>query len=282
MSGLTRKKIKVRSKSGKTYQRSVMVKAGEQVKRFVSKHKRKLVAGAIVGGVGLAAAISAKRSMDRAATAHAHATAEAVAKAAGAWGRAAAASTHARTKVEHAKAEQSKVSEEISRVERAMRDLSNQVHARLHGRHDISDLRQARRAATQQYNDSIIAGLKTDNQRKDSAKRSGHFTEWVRPGWSDGSVSHPAQSYNIPTHRLGAGTSPPNAAGQSDPRPTAEQRRHLNVLGHQFDRSQERLSSASGERYRSAWASGHQGVLRLGSGQVSAPKKSRSSGRKRS
>lgn len=208
MSGLTRKKIKVRSKSGKTYQRSVMVRAGESVKRFVSKHKRKLVAGAVVGGIGLAAAISAKRSMDRAATAHAHATAEAVAKAAGAWGRAAAASTHARTKVEHAKAEQSKVSEEISRVERAMRDLSNQVHARLHGRHDISDLRQARRAATQQSNDSIMAGLRTDNQRKDSARRSGHFTEWVRPAWSNGSVSHPEQSYNIPTHRLGSGQAP--------------------------------------------------------------------------
>jgi hypothetical protein len=202
--GLTRKKITVKGKRG-TYQRSVMVRAGESAKRFVSKHKRKLVAGAVVGGIGLAAAISAKRSMDRAAAAHAHATAEAVAKAAGAWGRAAAASTHARTKVEHAKAEQSKVSEEISRVERAMRDLSNRVHARLHGRHDISDLRQARRAATQQYTDSVMSGLRTDNQRKDSARRSGHFTAWTRPGWSDGSVSHPEQSYDIPTHRLGSG-----------------------------------------------------------------------------
>ena len=49
MAGLTRKKVKVRSKSGKVYQRSVMVRAGDAVKRvgrFVSKHKGTIAAGA--------------------------------------------------------------------------------------------------------------------------------------------------------------------------------------------------------------------------------------------
>jgi hypothetical protein len=46
---LTKKKITVRSKSGKTFQRSVMVRAGDAVKRvgrFVSKHKGAIAAGA--------------------------------------------------------------------------------------------------------------------------------------------------------------------------------------------------------------------------------------------
>lgn len=60
---LTRKKITVRGKSGKTFQRSVMVRAGEAVKRtagrvgrFVNKHKGKIaaVAGAAALAGGLA------------------------------------------------------------------------------------------------------------------------------------------------------------------------------------------------------------------------------------
>lgn len=60
---LTKKKITVRSKSGKTFQRSVMVRAGEAVKRtagkvgrFVNKHKGKIaaVAGAAALAGGLA------------------------------------------------------------------------------------------------------------------------------------------------------------------------------------------------------------------------------------
>jgi hypothetical protein len=51
MSGLTRKKIKVRSKSGKTYQRSMLVRATDTIKR----HSGKLLAGAaLVGGAALA------------------------------------------------------------------------------------------------------------------------------------------------------------------------------------------------------------------------------------
>ena len=46
MSGLTRKKIRVRSKSGKTYQRSVMVRATDAIKR----HGGKLLAGAALAG----------------------------------------------------------------------------------------------------------------------------------------------------------------------------------------------------------------------------------------
>ena len=60
---LTRKKITVRGKNGKTFQRSVMVRAGEAVKRtagkvakFVGKHKGKIAgAAALIGGVALAA-----------------------------------------------------------------------------------------------------------------------------------------------------------------------------------------------------------------------------------
>lgn len=60
---LTRKKITVRGKNGKTFQRSVMVRAGEAVKRtagrvgrFVNKHKGKIaaVAGAAALAGGLA------------------------------------------------------------------------------------------------------------------------------------------------------------------------------------------------------------------------------------
>ena len=58
MAGLVRKKITVRGKSGKTFQRSVMVRAGEAVKRtagkvgrFVNKHK-----GKIAGAAALASA----------------------------------------------------------------------------------------------------------------------------------------------------------------------------------------------------------------------------------
>lgn len=59
MAGLVRKKITVRGKKG-TYQRSVMVRAGEAVKRtagkvakFVGKHKGKIAAG--VGAAALTA-----------------------------------------------------------------------------------------------------------------------------------------------------------------------------------------------------------------------------------
>jgi hypothetical protein len=62
MAGLVRKKVTVRGKSGKTFQRSVMVRAGETVKRtagkvgkFVSKHKGKIAAAAAIGAGLLAA-----------------------------------------------------------------------------------------------------------------------------------------------------------------------------------------------------------------------------------
>ena len=63
---LTRKKITVRGKSGKTFQRSVMVRAGEAVKRtagkvakFVGKHKGKIAAGvALAGAAGIGLALN--------------------------------------------------------------------------------------------------------------------------------------------------------------------------------------------------------------------------------
>ena len=57
MAGLVRKKVTVRGKSGKTFQRSVMVRAGEAVKRtagkvgrFVNKHKGKIAGAAALAG----------------------------------------------------------------------------------------------------------------------------------------------------------------------------------------------------------------------------------------
>ena len=62
MAGLVRKKITVRGKSGKTFQRSVMVRAGEAVKRtaskvgkFVGRHKGKIAAAAAISAGLLAA-----------------------------------------------------------------------------------------------------------------------------------------------------------------------------------------------------------------------------------
>lgn len=55
MAGLVRKKITVRGKSGKTFQRSVMVRAGEAVRRagsFLNRHKGKIALG--IGAAALA------------------------------------------------------------------------------------------------------------------------------------------------------------------------------------------------------------------------------------
>lgn len=67
MAGLTRKKIKVRSKKGKTYMRSVMVKQQEPMTlgRFMKKHGAKWVglnmaAGSGMGIGGVAAAHATK------------------------------------------------------------------------------------------------------------------------------------------------------------------------------------------------------------------------------
>lgn len=53
--GLTRRQVTVRTKHGKSYKRSMLVRAGEQVRRFVSKHKGKLAVGAGVAALGLGA-----------------------------------------------------------------------------------------------------------------------------------------------------------------------------------------------------------------------------------
>lgn len=68
MAGLVRKKVTVRGKKG-TYQRSVMVRAGEAVKRtagkvakFVGKHKGKIAAGVGAAALGAGAlALAHKR-----------------------------------------------------------------------------------------------------------------------------------------------------------------------------------------------------------------------------
>lgn len=203
--GLTRKKITVRSKQGKTYQRSVMVRAGESIKRtagavgrFVNKHKGKIVAGAAVGGLALAATIAHKRSADRVAAAHAHATSEAAARAAQSW--ASAATAGARVKVDYAREARRKVSEDISR-------------------HDIRDLRRARAEAFDENQKrewrSATVNARVDRQRAYSAIRSGHVSSGFRPGWQHGRVVIPGKVYEIPTHRLESGL--PDQSSQSRP-----------------------------------------------------------------
>jgi hypothetical protein len=68
MSGLTRRKVTVKGKRG-TYQRSVMVKAGEKMRRFLGAHKKKIaVAGAVALAGGLAYAhhrAGVKQAWDR-------------------------------------------------------------------------------------------------------------------------------------------------------------------------------------------------------------------------
>ena len=49
--GLTRKKIKVRSKSGKVYQRSVMVESGNGAKSMLKKHGLATFSAGVVGGL---------------------------------------------------------------------------------------------------------------------------------------------------------------------------------------------------------------------------------------
>ena len=65
MAGLTRKKVTVRTKRGKTYQRSVMVRAGEAVRRagsFLNRHKGKIAAGVGAAALGAGAlALAHKR-----------------------------------------------------------------------------------------------------------------------------------------------------------------------------------------------------------------------------
>lgn len=222
--GLTRKKITVRSKQGKTYQRSVMVRAGESIKRtagavgrFVNKHKGKIVAGAAVGGLALAATIAHKRSADRVAAAHAHATSEAAARAAQSW--ASAATAGARVKVDYAREARRKVSEDISRAEQAAGHIRNQLNVLLHGKHDIRDLRRARAEAFDENRKREWRSATVNAQvawwRAYSAIRSGHVSEGFRPGWQHGRVVIPGKVYEIPTHRLESGL--PDQSSQSRP-----------------------------------------------------------------
>lgn len=203
MSGLTRKKIKVRSKSGKTYQRSVLVRAGEKVGRFVNKHKGKIAiaaGAAVVGGLALASHMAHKRRVSdairTAAASHVQGSVRHAAK---------AATQNIRMNVEYVKAARDKMREDISHIERRTENLRNQINAKLHGQHDISPQRKARDAVQAQSIRSSVGQDMADRKRSDSAARSGHFTSWtsVRFGKFGGHTSQ------VPTHRLESGTSAP-------------------------------------------------------------------------
>lgn len=178
MSGLTRKKIKVRSKSGKTYQRSVMVRAGDAIKRtgqrvgrFVNKHKGKLaVAGAVLVGAAVAGHFAHSRhisNMTRDAANHAKAqeTVRSAAK---------AATDHIRVNVDNIRKQHAKNREEMDAIERQVQEVRMRVNAKLHGQHyvdrQVDDHRPSQRIA------SHFADEHAWRERSRSAERSGHFS----------------------------------------------------------------------------------------------------------
>lgn len=171
MSGLTRKKIKVRSKSGKTYQRSVLVRAGEKVGRFVNKHKGKIaIAGAALVGAAVAGHFAHSRRVadaSRAGAAHAHAQ-ESVRSAAK------AATDRIRVNVDNIRKQHAENRAAMDEMERKVAGVRMRVNARLHGVHragrQVDDQRPAQRIA------SYFANNHADRERYHSAERSGHFS----------------------------------------------------------------------------------------------------------
>ena len=199
MSGLTRKKVTVKGKRG-TYQRSVMVRAGEKVKRFVSKHKGKIAvaAGAAVVGLGVAAHLSAKSARKQAV----HDWASAVSRGATRSAAAAAhASNFARNMTEDLKRAQAKIRQDTDHLEKEIGGLRRQWEAKQHGRHDIRDLRQAYGARRDQGYRSASNLANTDYKRGHSAAMSGHFShEQGYDMWGRSKVR------KVTRHRLGSGS----------------------------------------------------------------------------
>ena len=176
--GLSRKKITVKGKSGKTYQRSVMVRAGEAIKRtgqrvgrFMNKHKGKLaVAGAVLVGTAVAGHFANSRhiaNMARDAANHARAQ-EAVRNVAK------VATDHIRVNVDGLKNHRAKMREELDHIEQQMHAARRQTQAMLHGQHDttrqVDDQRQAQRDRSYHINEHAM------RERHRSAERSGHYS----------------------------------------------------------------------------------------------------------
>ncbi len=204
--GLTRKKITVKGKRG-TYQRSVMVRAGEAVKRtgqrvgrFVNKHKGKLaVAGAVLVGAAVAGHFAHSRhvsNMARAGAAHAHAQ-EAIRSAAK------AATDHIRVNVDNVRKRQAENRAAMDDIEQKMHAARRQTQAILHGQHDttrqVDDQRPVQRIRSAYLNEHAA------RERHASAERSGHFS----PGYGSGQKTSRL--------RLGSGLPDPPPAARPVP-----------------------------------------------------------------
>lgn len=182
---LTRRQVTVRTKRGKSYKRSMLVRAGEQVRRFVSKHKGKLAVGAGVAALGLGAyALHSQRKSVAEHKANAAAAHAAYSK----WTEAtmkrraadrSAASVHAPS-VKHTRTT-IRGSEE-SHAWQKERDYQRDT-ARMRQRHDSDRLNRY-----------------TDSDRYASAERSGHYSK----GFGGGSPTA--------RHRLASGLPQPPAA----------------------------------------------------------------------
>lgn len=178
---LTRRQVTVRTKRGKSYKRSMLVRAVEQVRRFVSKHKGKLAVGAGVAALGLGAyALHSQRKSvaeHKANAAAAHAAyskwTEETMKRRAATSAAVNVVKHARTTIRGS---------EESHAWQKERDYQRDT-ARMRQRHDSDRLNRY-----------------TDSDRYASAERSGHYSK----GFGGGSPTA--------RHRLASGLPQPPAA----------------------------------------------------------------------
>ena len=210
---LTRRQITVRTKRGKTYKRRALVRTGEQVRRFVSKHKGKLAiaAGIAAAGIGAWAIHRQKQSV-----AQHKANAQAAYAAHAKWAeevmkRRSAAVSAAKEQV--AKARQAR-----QEVHEGVNDLERKINVMLHGRTHIRGSAEARhwqnernetaqRARHEQQRVSTEANVRSTYHMHESAMRSGHFSN----------ASDPYGTFRTARPRLEAGAS---AAPQPKPKRT--------------------------------------------------------------
>ncbi|TXH16105.1 MAG: hypothetical protein E6R03_06145 [Hyphomicrobiaceae bacterium] len=202
---LTRRQITVRTKRGKSYKRSMLVRAGEQVRRFVSKHKGKLAVGAGVAALGLGA--YALHSQRKSVAEH---------KANAAAAHAAYSKWTEETMKRRAAAEAAvnehfdKAHQAANRVRERIDNLERKINVAKHGRtvirsseesHAWQKERDYQRDTTRmrQRHDSDRLNHYADSDRYASAERSGHYSK----GFGGGSPTA--------RHRLESGLPQPPA-----------------------------------------------------------------------
>ena len=187
---LARRQITVRTKRGKSYKRSMLVRAVEQVRRFVGKHKGKLAVGAGVAALGLGAyALHSQRKSVAEHKANAAAAHAAYSKWTEETMKRRAAASAAVNVVKHARTT-IRGSEE-SHAWQKERDYQRDT-ARMRQRHDSDRLNHY-----------------TDSDRYASAERSGHYSK----GFGGGSPTA--------RHRLASGLpQPPAPSATAKPKRT--------------------------------------------------------------